>query len=461
MFTRFFQIYVLIRFCVSQSTTVLSVLSEEEDMQGQTVKIDSTDNWISLGSFGIGTDGWLRIRLDPGMDCDPENPPVLFVLTYSQIDRFWQDLFTVSDDPETIALTDFDRPAVFRKNFGKIDFKLTNADKPTMFVVGIGNPSIPVPAPAFKSQSGSWWDWFSEPVSAVTSGLPRRLQAAVNIDLRQSDGKYLETQFESLPPALEWVSLIALIGAGFYEVGLLSIWRTSFSLLHVFMAAVIGCAGLYLLLWSDGLKVSQDTGEFWSLRTRYIPELVGKVFDASEIAVYLLAALGWRIVRGTLTRAEWRFVGVVTGAMLYIGFFEIGCTSPASCSGYRLSRMIAASIAYLGVIIAINFHIAHLTNQISESSMTSGPSALGRLYQKHQMFTSYRSLFLFFLIQPSVALYFRMTLFTWSDDWVFFILYWMTRLSLLGSLAWIFRPRPKNMEIVQILMADQTRGGVS
>ncbi|EEQ97906.1 dual specificity protein phosphatase, putative [Perkinsus marinus ATCC 50983] len=233
-----------------------------------------------------------------------------------------------------------------------------------------------------------------------------------------------------------------------------SAWRRYYTLLHVFHLSVLLWMSLYFSLWYRSLKEQDVTGNPNTLTARWLPQLSQKIYDILELMMYLLTALGWQTSRPRLNRTEVRFAGVISTVSMYLGFFEITCTSEQVCAGYRLSRLILHSLAYLCIIVAVNFHLAVINNQIREAGISLDT---GRMYQRFYAYSAFRVAFLLFIIQPTVMLFIQMSVFSWYEEWAVTLIYWLIKWLLLLAVAWSFKPRPKNLKLFNIAVADQRR----
>lgn len=410
------------------------------------------DVWVRLGGYGLGRGGHLSLEFKVlnGTVCSPDYPRAVVILTPEQ-EQYWSDLS--ADD-----VIDLDRPAAFRFTFcspgDKVSYTLIAQDKAEYYTVGVVNPTLPGLSLNSLMGESDWWSWFTDDGDTGDRQL-QQLVAQFKVVSQQADGGYLELQMIPLPSAAAWLSVLCLAAVGFYEAAMLSVWRSHVTQLHVLYVFAFLLLSFYLWIYSYSLGISAATGDFDGLLTRVLPDLLSRMFDAAELAVYLVTALGWKTTRARLTPIEVRFVSILLGISVYIGIFEISCDSGESCSGYRLTRLVASSIAYLAVIIAINFHVAHTQHQLAETNVDG--QSVGRLYQKQVAYSSYRNLFLVFLLQPTLALYYRASMLSWREDWAFILLYWATRGALLAWLAILFRPRPKSLRILDFTQAQQVQ----
>ena len=409
--------------------------------------VDSAAPWIPLGVFGMADGASLTIHISP--TSISSSTAYLIALTSEQIERYWQTLF-ISDDASLVKPLDLNRPALLLvpiESGSQPPFQIT-ATGQQLVTLAIANP--------FTGPSGSFIlgdfpmtdsletenSLFKRINSLFTDFSDPRIQVSYSIKLLQPDGSQTDLRDVPLPASLLAVSVSLLISMILYSLLLRSTWRGFDNKLHTVLVVTIAWLSIFLSIQS----VSETISEY-----------AGKVFDALEVAAYLLSALGWKILRNRLTPSEWRMVGGISGFLLYVGFFEVGCESDGTCASFRLGRLVATSVAYLVVIIGVNFHAAHLTAQIRESSMISGPAVLGRLYQKLDAFVSYRRLFLAFLLQPTIAVYFRLAVLSWQDDWGFAAGYWLSRGALLMGLAWVMRPRVENLKVVELMLGHRGR----
>merc|ERR1712232_1020266 len=181
------------------------------------------------------------------------------------------------------------------------------------------------------------------------------------------------------------------------------------------MGGALLLKGVVLLLWwVDYLQVSQTGSNSTLGQVGW--QLLEKVQTILELMLFLLIALGWKFLRGTLNVTEKRFAVGISVISFYLGVFEVACTTRSSCSGYQLSRYILHSLCYLVVIVAMNFNLQMINTQLSESP--ASPES-GKLYRKHLAYKVFRWTFLAFIIAPTFEKLMKVAVMPWNAKWLY------------------------------------------
>merc|ERR1711920_369026 len=176
-------------------------------------------------------------------------------------------------------------------------------------------------------------------------------------------------------------------------------------------------------------------------------QLVDKVQTILELMMFLLIALGWKFLRGTLNVTEVRFAVGISLISFYLGIFEVACTTQSTCSGYQLSRYILHSLCYLVVIVAMNFNLQMIFAQI-----TDAPASLesGKLYRKHSAYKVFRWIFLAFIIAPTVELFLKVTVLPWDAVWLYVLVQQLRSWTIYSCVILAFRPEPAPIRVFEL-----------
>lgn len=426
------------------------------------INVDTTDVVFPLGSVGLASAGSVSVKIKVDKTKTNLNelfPRSVIFLTPEQERLYW---VTSADS----AVLDVDRPSFARRyisGYGETNLVVDGRyDSPTLLNAYLHNPrtnrTSKTVSRVNRRTSDGIWSWLFSADENAQGGenneelVPQRFLGRIEVEVTQKDGSHLEYQFRYLPDAQGILSLGFIVLIGIYEGMMLTVWRSAVTQLHVvFVFAGIMLSG-YLYLAASGAAALQEDANTSVWRYRYLPEYGGKIFDAAEMAVFLLTALGYKIIRRSMTRPEWRLVTILVLVMIYVGFFEVGCEdSEEGCGGYRLTRVIVSSLAFLVVIVGANFHLATLSAQVPESALNT----VGRLYQKREAYGKFRNIFLLYIIHPSLVIYYRLSVLDWTDDWAFVVFFWLLRGGILLAVLWTFRPQVTDMKVFDLVAFRQ------
>jgi len=215
---------------------------------------------------------------------------------------------------------------------------------------------------------------------------------------------------------------------------------------HLVMSTVLLLKGIVLLLWwCDCMQVSQTGSSTMIAKIGW--QLLDKVQTILELMMFLLIALGWKFLRGTLNITEVRFAVAISAISFYLGVFEVACTTVSTCSGYQLSRYILHSLCYLVIIVAMNFN-----KQMIYAQITDAPASLesGKLYRKHQAYELFRWIFLMFIIAPTVELFLKVTVMPWDAVWLYILIQQLRTWTIYMCVAITFRPDPLPLRVFEL-----------
>eukprot|EP00933_Yihiella_yeosuensis_P044414 TRINITY_DN39538_c0_g1_i1.p1 TRINITY_DN39538_c0_g1~~TRINITY_DN39538_c0_g1_i1.p1 ORF type:complete len:299 (-),score=44.08 TRINITY_DN39538_c0_g1_i1:22-804(-) len=219
--------------------------------------------------------------------------------------------------------------------------------------------------------------------------------------------------------------------------------RTS---LHLLIALVLLLRSLTLILkyfdYQEVAKTGSDTTVgfvAWAL--------IEKVQNIAELMMFLLIALGWKVLRGTLDMTEVRFAVGISVLSFYLGVSQVACTTTAQCSGFQLARYILHTLCYLVVIVAMNFNLQRLMSMIADSPATIEN---GRLYQKLYAYQVFRWVFLGFIIAPTAELFLKVSVVPWDAEWLYICIQELRRLVIYMLIAMAFRPEPGPLRVFEL-----------
>lgn len=375
--------------------------------------------------FGPGG-GLLKVNLSLNQFDNNPASSVLSVLSESQL-QGWQN--TIDDfrqaQPNVLVSTHF---ASFEKELN-ISLPLTNAAAERFFLVLTFPNSKP------------------DDVDVLAPS------GRMNVDWEQNDGSFIQYQFVPLANAMQILRNLVLVFTALYGIHLIGNFRTV-SGLHYFYVFVLCFASLFLQVWIRAIQAESSTGQRLTWETRISPSLMEKIFDALEVLVYLLSALGWKTLRSSLSVNEIKTIGAVSVLSLALGGAEVACgDDEAQCGSYTSARMLLHMFGFLTAIIAFTSHVVFLSAHLGESSIASPET--GVMYVKLSQFRWFRLIFIVFIVQPTVAVMIRADILDWFDDWLFLTIFWATKLMLISAVAVVFRPLVPRMSLVDLAIKQR------
>lgn len=238
------------------------------------------------------------------------------------------------------------------------------------------------------------------------------------------------------------------LAAGVYLVtALLLSWSLLRSTaLHSLLFLVLFLRGLVMMLqWLDFFLVGLNGKE--STFAEILWQLFGKVQDISELMMFLLISLGWKVLRPHLDISEIRFAVAISIISFYLGVFQVACTTPSTCSGYQLSRYILHALCYLVVIVAMNFNLQKLVSAIADAPATVES---GKLYRKLQAYQIFRWVFLLFIVAPTFELFLKVTIIPWDQEWLYVLVQELRAWVIYLVLVYAYRPNPAPLRVFEL-----------
>lgn len=237
-----------------------------------------------------------------------------------------------------------------------------------------------------------------------------------------------------------------------YSAVLLVRWRRQRTALHTLFVIALSVKCLNALLQANAATNQAAGNVVPGSVAAWVPPLSDKFTFIVDLITYLLTALGWKTMRPRLYVGEVRFTACIAIASFYFGIFEISCTGQ-SCGGYVLSRLILHSLAYLCIIVAFNLNLAMLRSQILEA--TVGREA-GRLYSRKRAYSTFRWIFLLYLIQPTAVLFIKVSVLSWEEGWVFALLDEAAKWAILLATVIVYSPRRSHLALFDAAAMEQT-----
>lgn len=168
-------------------------------------------------------------------------------------------------------------------------------------------------------------------------------------------------------------------------------------------------------------------------------QLAESLSTLAFLGVLLLLALGWNVTREHLSLKERQSIAAACVIYIFISTLKAFCTSPQLCGAYVLAEYVIRSLIMLAVIVAMNFNITALRQNIHESPWA--PS-LPTMYNKVDVFSRFRWAFLGYLLVPTVLLIVKITVLSWRFEWVDDALTEMLFVYVYARVGFIFRPAP-------------------
>jgi len=284
----------------------------------------------------------------------------------------------------------------------------------------------------------------------------RELRMHGELTLTNPGGQELPLEFVDVPGVLLVTGRLFLVSAAVLVLLLCTVWRRGRTAMHLVMFLVVVLKGTALLLqWRDRKRLSA-TGEDGGVG-EVVWQLLDKAQDISELMMFLLIALGWKVLRGSLNITEVRFAVGVSVISFYLGVFEVACTTNSQCSGYQLSRYILRSLCYLVVIVAMNFNL-----QVVHAQIADAPASLevGKHYWKFRAYTVFRWVFLAFIIAPTLEL-FLVSAMPWDAMWVYVLIQNLRTWAIYSCVIIAFRPGPHPLRVLELTVRrgeDETDG---
>eukprot|EP00929_Paragymnodinium_shiwhaense_P040780 TRINITY_DN21239_c0_g1_i1.p1 TRINITY_DN21239_c0_g1~~TRINITY_DN21239_c0_g1_i1.p1 ORF type:complete len:436 (+),score=76.37 TRINITY_DN21239_c0_g1_i1:176-1483(+) len=226
------------------------------------------------------------------------------------------------------------------------------------------------------------------------------------------------------------------------------------SKLHAFMLVNILWKMLVLLLIRYDLLELSRTGEPSPGRTA-IWELMRQIQLVMEMVLLYVLGLGWKVLRSTLRPSEQAFAVMLTFILVSLGGLQVMCDTFLSCNNasYSLTKFTLHTLCLNIIIIKTNFNMFTIHRQITEALATPGT---GVLYSKYNAFWWFRSLFMFYVVVPSLTSAMSAGVISWTDAWLVHLVREGSLWIIYTSLLWLFRPGPRKVKVLEIAVVDSS-----
>lgn len=274
----------------------------------------------------------------------------------------------------------------------------------------------------------------------------QELKITGKIGLVNPGGRELPLQDRGLPAVLLASSFVFTSSCLLLLAVLKMAPRRGRTAIHGVIGSVFLLKGLSSFLqWNDRMQVELHgtTNVFAQVGW----QLIDKVQTIAELMMFLLIALGWKLLRSTLPITEVRLVVGISVISFFLGVFEVACTSESACNGYQLSRYILHSLCYLAVIIAMNLNLQMIHQQLLDA-----PASLetGKTYGKLRAYKAFRWVFLAFVVAPTAELFLKVSIMPWDIWWIFVLVQHSRTWVIYAVIASYFRPDPMPLRVFEL-----------
>jgi len=380
-------------------------------------------------SFGIAAGGVMTVELELHQPTDINNT-FFMILTSEQLSRFR------SSTPHVLPSFTSPEARVVNTNF------MAYWRQPLMSKISM-------------TKTVEWLDRYT---LIIVNGDEQDLRFTGKIRLvnpGKDDEQHLS--FDQIPmmPVLLTMIWVYLISTALLFLLLVTGWRRRKTAIHWIMLATLLSKSLYLVFYWQNFVLFSSKGSLERFQ-RKIPRIVGKMQDIISLMMYLLVALGWKILRSNLSMTEVRFSAGICVISFYLGLFQVTCQGP-TCSGYELSRYILHALAYLCIIVAINFNIAMLNGSITESAVSLSTA---ELYQKFDAYRLYRWVFVIYIMKPTFLLFFKLSVLDANgwDDWLYLLMQNLVEFGIYATIIWAYRPFEPMRVFKDLLTTESSEG---
>ncbi|EKX72680.1 conserved hypothetical protein [Theileria equi strain WA] len=147
-------------------------------------------------------------------------------------------------------------------------------------------------------------------------------------------------------------------------------------------------------LFLDMLMVNsiRETGNYtkpiWALA-----HLLKRFHEIFILLILVLVALGWKIMRESLSVVESQLITSISAVSVLMGFVEV------LISGFDVSRYLVHAIACICILVATNFNIVIINSRISDDGLS--PYA-GSAYSNMKKYNNFRIIFFTYILKPAI-----------------------------------------------------------
>lgn len=140
------------------------------------------------------------------------------------------------------------------------------------------------------------------------------------------------------------------------------------------------------------LNSVQEKGHYpkylWALA-----HLLKRFHEIYILLLLVLIALGWKIIRESLSVVESQLITSISVVSVLMGFVEV------LISGFDVSRYLVHAIACICILVATNFNIVIINSRISDEGLS--PYA-GSAYSHVKKFNNFRIIFFTYILKPAI-----------------------------------------------------------
>jgi len=294
-----------------------------------------------------------------------------------------------------------------------------------------------------------------------SDSIPFKLDGVIN--MTNPGGNHLSYEqigSETVAYFLLWAFLVIAI---VYAVLITTVWYGRGTALHWLMVVTLLVKGVCMALDGANISAYSTLGELTPFQM-VLPRLVSKLQDILSLMLFLLLGLGWKVHRESLVMLEVRFCAGVSVLSFYLGIFEASMENTPLANvvpNAQVSRHILHALTFLCIIVAINFNVSFLENKLSKDGISL---STGLSYQHYESYKAYRWIFVFFILKPTILLFYRLSFLdaiNFWDDWLYTLLDNLADGAIHVSLMYSFKPTSPLSLFKDILQEDPSNGAVT
>lgn len=239
------------------------------------------------------------------------------------------------------------------------------------------------------------------------------------IDYSNPGGEHLPLQLVKRPLTLRvFAALFALLFLGSSWL-LCCVWSRGSSYLHSLLLLCIGLKAVDLEQQAEYLGILSRQGyvNSWQQQGWHF---IGKMQSIAEIAFLLLTALGWRVLRPSLSELEVRsavFLFSMAFCIAALQATKFG-SDESEAALLKICFNIVQVLCYMLIVFASTFNLQLINMHLVESPVSP---TLAVLYRKQEAYLNFRHLVFAIVCRPSARLWLRLYIFQeqgteWAAD---------------------------------------------
>ncbi|GFE55437.1 lung seven transmembrane receptor [Babesia ovis] len=220
----------------------------------------------------------------------------------------------------------------------------------------------------------------------------RKLMLKGQIEFVNPGGDHLPTEMKYFAPVVSfWESVYRVTGVLALAYLILHA-RGKANVVNYIMAVNFLFVGAYLRLDRTLMDSLVETGKFSNILWTFT-HMVRRLHENCLMAILLLLALGWKVVRTHLTGMEYRVVLSVATFSAIGGFIEI------LVFGVDISRSLVHTMAFIAILIATNFNILLIRARVVDESLNA---EAGMAYAHLKAYNLFKIGFFAAILKPEV-----------------------------------------------------------